>query len=195
MTELVLVRHARTAANEADLLQGRRSDGPVLAGALTGPDWVGRGLPVPDAYYSSPQLRAQQTAVHLFPGRVFHVDERLAERDLGDLDGMAAEALRSDHPDLAARLAGDARFVPPAGESALEVAARFRSFLRDLPAGVDTVGCVTHGALIAIVLRLLAGTRERSRIRNLEAVRLRLVAPDAVVPVQLVTADEQVVRA
>lgn len=192
--ELILVRHARTAANEAGLLQGRRSDGPVLDDALTGPDWHGRGLPRPDACYSSPQLRAQQTAAYLFAGRVLHVDARLAERDLGDLDGVPAQALRSAHPDVAARLAGDAGFVPAAGESAWDVAARFRSFLHDLPAGVDTVGCVTHGALIAIVLRLLAGVDESPRIQNLEAVRLRLAGPGSVVPLEPIAADEQAVR-
>lgn len=194
MTELILVRHARTAANEADLLQGARSDGPVLAGALTGPDWVGRGLPAPDVYCSSPLLRAQQTAVYLFPGRACHVDTRLAERDLGELEGMPVPVLRSDHPDIAERLAEDAAYVPPAGESALDVAARFRSFLHDLPAAADTVGCVTHGALIAIVLRLLAGVDERSRIENLQAVRLRFAARSATVPLALVAANEQAVR-
>ena len=89
---IYLVRHGQTAQNQAKLLQGR-SDHPLndqgVAQALAVGDWFrARGI-VFDRVYSSPLLRAVQTA-RLIAGEnaALLTDPRLIEMDYGPYEGM-----------------------------------------------------------------------------------------------------------
>ncbi len=189
MTDIIMVRHARTEGNARGLLQGR-VDSPVIADELaSSPSWHDRWLPVPDSVHCSPQRRARATAAHLLPDLPATIDARLAERDLGAFDGCVAQDLWAARPDLAHAMADDPTFAPPGGESADQVCDRVRDFVAELVRGGDRlVACFTHGALMSITLRVLAGIDGRPHIDNLQAVRLRVTDPTAAHPVELVGA-------
>ena len=127
---LILVRHGRTSANAAGLLQGH-IDNPLdplgaqqaeaIAGAL-------QGLDRPRVL-SSPLLRARQTAAALqLP---VDIDERFVELDYGSLDGGP---VREVEPALWARWRADAEFVPAGGESLTRLQARVEQACGDLAA-------------------------------------------------------------
>ncbi len=177
MTSVIMVRHARTADNAARLFAGQ-SDTPVLDSALTAiAPWSQLRTEVPVAVFSSPQRRARQTAAGLFGSRGHSIDPRLAERHLGVLDGQSIDTVRREQPEIAEQLANDLQFAPAGGESAADVADRVRSFLSEvLTTWADNgpVVCVTHGGLMAITLRVLAGMTVRPQIANLEQISLRV---------------------
>ncbi len=123
---LILVRHGRTAANAAGLLQGRKDNpldevGELQAGA------VGAAVGPVDLVVSSPLRRALQTAA-AFDSEV-RVDDRFVELDYGEWEArpvadVAAESWVAwrDDPD----------FRPPGGETLRELGTRVRSGLDDL---------------------------------------------------------------
>ena len=87
-----LLRHGRTAYNEQRRYQGR-SDPPLSpAGAaeLRAADFT------PEAVYTSPLLRARQTARILFPAARQEVVAALAEMDFGDFEGRTADEMAQD---------------------------------------------------------------------------------------------------
>lgn len=127
---LILVRHGRTSANAAGLLQGH-VDNPLdplgmlqaqaIAAAL-------QGLDRPRVV-SSPLLRARQTAAALqLP---VEIDERFIELDYGGLDGVPTREVDAA---LWARWRADADFVPAGGESLAGLQARVEQACGDLAA-------------------------------------------------------------
>lgn len=108
---LILVRHGRTPANAARLLQGRldteldtvgRHQAAALAAAIGPVDHV----------VASPLTRARQTAEAF--GAPLHFDDRWMEIDYGRLDGSPI----ADVPEeVWQRWRSDVDFVPAGGES------------------------------------------------------------------------------
>jgi 2,3-bisphosphoglycerate-dependent phosphoglycerate mutase len=92
---------------------------------------------VPDTVFSSPYIRAYDTAriaVETAAADVsISTDERLRERDLGLFDGLTAQGIREHYPEEMARRAWLGKFYyrPPYGESWADVALRVRAFLAD----------------------------------------------------------------
>jgi broad specificity phosphatase PhoE len=176
VTELVLVRHGESMGNvaaaaahsaDAEVIQvgnrdadvplspdGERQSaalGPALARLLDGQ--------VPTVVWSSPYVRAQQTAeIALRLGGVdlpISVDERLRDRELGVLDLLTTRGVEARFPEEAARRRWLGKFYhrPPGGESWADVVLRVRSFLReldDLPDGSRAL-LVCHDALVLLI--------------------------------------------
>jgi broad specificity phosphatase PhoE len=122
---IVLCRHGRTAANAAQLLQGRLdlpldAEGQRQVQALVA--YVKRAIGTPDLVISSPLLRARQTADAFdTPSRM---DDRWSELDYGVWDGTA---LADVDADTWARWRSDVHFAAPAGETMAELDARVRA--------------------------------------------------------------------
>ena len=182
---LVLVRHAESVGNVADLeatrggaarldLDLRDADVPLSdrgeeqAAALG--RFVSRLGPTatPTFVVSSPYRRAADTARTALAASPSHVevvlDERLRERELGAFDGLTGVGIREEYPDEAARRdrLGKFYYRPPGGESWCDVALRVRSFLRDVgtrPAP-DRVWVFTHQAVITCFRYVLEGLTE-----------------------------------
>jgi broad specificity phosphatase PhoE len=100
-TLLAVVRHGRTAWNEAGLIQGR-SDQPLSPAGI---DEVERLLPQLattkwDLVVTSPLVRAQQTgkiiADHF--GCPSCEDERLTERAYGPAEGLSIDEAKAQYP-------------------------------------------------------------------------------------------------
>ena len=89
---IYLVRHGQTAGNRAKVLQGRGSDPALndegIRQAEAVREWVLKQQIHFDRVYSSPLLRAMQTARIISGGMTVITDERLLEMDYGRYEGM-----------------------------------------------------------------------------------------------------------
>jgi alpha-ribazole phosphatase len=126
---LILVRHGRTAANEAGLLQGRLDQDLDQLGERQATAVAALVLSVTavDAVISSPLKRAAQTAERF--GLPVNLDERWLELSYGEYEGVA-------HADVPSAVwehwRVDTSFVPTGGESLATLDRRVRSACDDL---------------------------------------------------------------
>lgn len=142
---LILVRHGRTAANAAGLLQGRL-DQPLDELGVHQAAEVARFVtattrsPI-DQVISSPLLRARQTAAAF--GSEVVVDERWIELAYGEFEGLPAGNVSSE---VWQRWRTDPDFAPDGGESLSAVDRRVRDACRDVEslARNRTVVVVSH---------------------------------------------------
>lgn len=137
---LILLRHGRTKANAAGLLQGRIDPGLDdlgVAQARAAAQHIGDV----DRVISSPLVRAQQTAAAL--GKPIETDERWIELDYGDWDGTP---VKSVHRDTWTAWRSDLTFRPPNGETLAELSTRVRTALDELllQAADETIVVVSH---------------------------------------------------
>lgn len=100
------------------------------------------GLPL----WSSPLVRCRSLAECLHPQPA--VDARLAEMRFGEWEGKTWDEIGADALDLwAADVTG---FVPPGGESAMEMLARAQAFVAEL--AVPEAVLVTHAGVMRVLL-------------------------------------------
>lgn len=124
MKKLILVRHGKTANNAARLLQGQQ-DVPLSEVGVLQAQSLAQALSKEhiDLIVSSPLIRALKTAEIVNDGRDIPVtvSDDLRERSFGMLQGMP---IKSYQDLLAASGATRHEYVPPGGESILEVGRR-----------------------------------------------------------------------
>lgn len=157
--KLALVRHGPTAWNAQHRVQGS-IDTPLSA--------EGRarmaGLLPPEGFeavraFSSPKLRARQTAAALGLRNV-NYDKRLVEQNWGEWEGLTrAEMLARDGEDafLRAGSAAGLAFRPPGGESTGELHARVRSFFADVARAEEDAIAVTHMGVLRAAYVMATG--------------------------------------
>ncbi|MGD9702142.1 MAG: histidine phosphatase family protein [Acidimicrobiia bacterium] len=115
---LIVVRHGRTIANAAGLLQGR-VDHPLDEVGRLQAEMIARALGAVDRVIASPLRRAQETASAL--GLPVETDDRWLELDYGEIDGKAVR----DVPDETwLRWRTDPDFAPVGGESYAQLHSR-----------------------------------------------------------------------
>lgn len=157
--KLCLVRHGPTDWNAQGRVQGTvdtplSEEGKAKMSALLPPEGFERVRA-----YSSPKLRARQTAACLGLKQV-KLDSRLAEQDWGDWEGLTrAEMLARDGDDAFLR-AGSLRglaFRPPGGESTGELHTRVQSFFADLAQSTEDAIAVTHLGVLRAAYVLATG--------------------------------------
>lgn len=88
-----------------------------------------------DLAFTSSLSRAKQTLKHLLkyhPETKVVVDDRLIERDYGELSRKSKKKYQREHPDLFPIYHRSYVVPPPGGESMVEVEERVLSFTRDL---------------------------------------------------------------
>jgi broad specificity phosphatase PhoE len=148
MTRTYLVQHGekrRAGSNPGLTDLGHRQ-------AVATGRWLSRhGL---TAVYSSPLLRAQQTADAIAAACALDdsIDARLRERMNWDGRQPFAEFLVDW-----SRTTVDRGYLPRTGDSSHQAASRLRSFLQDLPDSTAPVAVVTHGGVTTDLLRTLLG--------------------------------------
>jgi broad specificity phosphatase PhoE len=167
MPRLYYVRHGLTDWNAAGRLQGRldvplNSEGRTQAarcGAILC-DLFACDNRQPEAldYVSSPLGRARVTMELMrgalgLPPESYRVDERLAEISFGEWEGLTYQDVLARDPDVVARREGSKwGFLPPGGESYIDVARRVSAWYGTIT--TDTV-VTAHGgtgrALIAFL--------------------------------------------
>ncbi len=158
MTSLLLVRHGVTEENLRHVLIGRTDPPLHPLGVLQARAAARELAPTPlRRIVSSPLARAVATAdwiARLHPGTPRAQDARLAEIDLGIVDGMSSFAAFDRYPELFARALDEdaADFGFPQGETRTAALARFSAALRDIT-GQDPQGAVcvvTHGGAVGL---------------------------------------------
>lgn len=158
MTSLLLVRHGVTEENLRHIMIGR-TDPPLHPLGVLQAQAAARELASTPLrrIVSSPLARAVATAdwiARLQPGTHRTQDDRLAEIDLGVVDGMSSFAAFEQYPDLFAKALDEdaADFSFPQGEARTAALARFSAALRDIteqdPHGAVCV--VTHGGSVGL---------------------------------------------
>lgn len=156
---LVLLRHGRTAWNEAGRTQGHadieldatgHAQARAVAAYLAGFDVV--------ALWSSDLARARQTADHLAAALRLPVvtDERLREFDVGDRQGLTLAEFADRFPEDHAEWAESGGVMPArGGELTVEVEKRIVPALRDCLDRLGPGECglvVTHGAALKVAV-------------------------------------------
>lgn len=183
---LILARHAQTDHNRAGLVQGRE-DHPLNAFGLAQAEAIAVHLQdTPLALVlSSPLQRARQTAAAVAArhGLGVEIDARLAELDVGRLEGLSSNEMRARYPELiAAWAAGEAVATPlPGGESLQQLQERAWAVVEELRGRDDseTVLVVTHNFVVLTLacrcLNLpLSGFRKlRQEVAALTSIDLR----------------------
>ncbi|MDX1577006.1 MAG: nicotinate-nucleotide--dimethylbenzimidazole phosphoribosyltransferase [Gemmatimonadota bacterium] len=180
--ELILVRHGRTAWNEARRYQGR-SDPPLSeagrdeARGLRGTIRVGADGDGP--VWCSTLRRSRETARLVFPEREPRSDPRLDELDFGHLEGLThRQAIEELGESYERWIADPERGAPPGGESLEELRARVYAWLRELPLGRTHVAVSHFGPIRVLAAAVLDVPLARAHRLKLEpGDSLRLLIP------------------
>ena len=167
MTTLFLIRHAQSEANVQDILAGRlnyaltetgKNDANALAAEFAASYSV-------DTIWSSPLLRAQQTAAPfvLACNAPMRVDARIEEQHMGRFSGLTYAQVEQD-PAYCTDRKARWNWVPEGGgESYLMISERVKMFLNDLRAqcaqeNLQHVLLVTHAVTLRLFRACLEGT-------------------------------------
>lgn len=171
---LFLVRHGTTAANFADILQGR-ADNPLSEAGLAEAERLAahlRGRNI-EAIFCSTLTRARQTAeaVGRACGLPVETIAELVEIDLGEWEGRPYDELKNRADGFYQRWREDPSLAIPGGESFLAVMDRARIGLRRvLSSPARRVTLVGHAAvnqaILAVLLGMEPGVARRFRSRN-----------------------------
>lgn len=176
MTKLLLIRHGQSTWNAMGRLQGW-ADPPLDEAGLEQARQLARHLAqrlsgekhtVTDLY-SSPQLRASQTAdqVAAVLGLSVQTDDRLKENDVGWLTGLTGDEIEQQFPDWVAQFHDGNRdwLCPPGGEDRDSFVERVVSVMGEIVARHpdQTVAVVSHGGALGVYLMYLLGMPVRRR--------------------------------
>ena len=160
MTKLLLVRHGQSTWNAQGRLQGW-ADPPLDDTGQEQALKLARRLAAEEknvsAIYSSPLLRARQTAeaIGLTLGLTVQTDDRLKENDVGRLAGLTGAEIEARFPEwVAARRASVEWAPPPGGEDRDAFVSRAVAVMCDIVAHHpdQTVAIVSHGGTLGVYL-------------------------------------------
>lgn len=160
---IILVRHARSEANEAEIWQGQ-GNAPLSPNGRRQAAAVGARLADRsfDLVVSSDLIRAHETA--LATGHPVETDPAWREMNLGDWEGRTFTEVAAEHPDLLEAIRnGQAVKFGKVGETIQDFEERAQAALESLVqrVGSGSVLVVTHGGLIDAIVGRLMGRIER----------------------------------
>jgi len=160
MTRLILVRHGQSTWNAQGRIQGW-ADPPLDDTGQEQARRLARRLAAEEqdisALYSSPLLRARQTAeaIGLALGLTVQTDDRLKENDVGLLAGLTGDEVEQQFPEwIAARRASVEWMVPPGGEDRDTFLERAVAVMGDIVTHHpdQSVAVVSHGGTLGVYL-------------------------------------------
>ena len=158
---IYIIRHGQTELNNARVLQGR-SDHPLNEKGLLQAREAGQRLKeqgiVFDRVFSSPLIRALQTARLVAPETEPVVDERLIEMDYGPYEGADLKRLS---PELTAFFRDFAHTPAPEGmEQLSSVVSRMGAFLEEISGLSGNILISTHAIAMKGALEYLTPEAE-----------------------------------
>lgn len=163
--KIYLLRHGLTEANFKGIYAGNRSDLPLCPeGKRQLAEIKNEGeLPDIQKLYSSPLLRAMQSAEVLYPGFEPTAIEELTEYDFGDFEGKTAAELEND-PAYSDWTSGKTK-AAPGGEDYTNFVKRLclglNNIVRDMmDEGITTSAVIMHGGAIMMLLAACAVPRK-----------------------------------
>lgn len=146
MSRLLLVRHCEPEEDARGRCYGSLDVGLSEAGKRHAHELATR-LDGYDAVWTSPRLRARQTAAALTPPS--HVDEDLRELDFGELEGRMFDEIAASEPKLYRAWMETPTLVRfPGGESYADLKERAVRSLERIWADHEVAVVVTHGGVI-----------------------------------------------
>lgn len=151
---IYIIRHGQTELNSRKVLQGR-SDYPLSDIGIEQVREAAKHLAEIrfDVVYSSPLVRAVQTAQIVAPNVPVRIDERLIEMDYGPFEGMP---LNNPAPEVAAFFADFAHNPAPDGmEQLASVVARAADFMEERCRTGGNVLVSTHAIAMKGILEYL----------------------------------------
>ena len=159
---IFLVRHGQTELNRRKVIQGR-SDYPLNESGIAQAEEAAeklRGVSF-DAVYSSPLIRAVQTARIVAPDAEPVIDGRLIDMDYGPYEGMGIDRLP---PEVIAYFRDFVHKPAPEGmEQISGVARRAGAFLEERCRSGGNILVVTHAIVIRRMLEHLAPAQDWPR--------------------------------
>ncbi|MDR3455740.1 MAG: histidine phosphatase family protein [Rhodoferax sp.] len=175
-TELILIRHGETDWNRELRFQGQL-DAPLNAVGHEQARRLALRLASESVHHlvCSDLQRARQTALPTERQLDLQslADSGLREQSFGMVEGMRADDIRAQHPDVWARwVQFQADYAIPGGESTLQFHARVMNAIRQLVAAhrEQTLVVVTHGGVLDMIYRtaraLPLGGPRQSEIPN-----------------------------
>ena len=153
---IYIIRHGLTELNKRHVLQGR-SDHPLNGQGIaqakeTASRLRERGI-IFDRVFSSPLVRAVQTARIVAPGVSMETDDRLIEMDYGPYEGMD---LNTPAPEVIAFFGDFIHNPAPRGmEPLADVVARTGAFMEEIKACRGNVLVSTHAIAMKGILEYL----------------------------------------
>ena len=164
--KICLLRHGLTDANLTGAYAGRKSDLPLCPQGKKQLSALREEGELPDIrkLYTSPMLRAVQSAELLYPGFEPCAIEELCEYDFGSFEGKTAGELEND-PAYAEWTSGRIP-APPGGEDNTEFVKRivlgFNEIVRDMMSEkITSAAAIMHGGAIMMLLASCAVPRRR----------------------------------
>lgn len=161
-----LIRHGATDANYNGQYIGCKTDMPLAPEGLNELRLMKEDIDYPEIQrlYSSPLLRAKQSAAVLYPDMPIYPVDNLKEYDFGDFEGKTAKELEL-HPNFSDWTAGKLP-SPPNGEDNTEFIKRLclglyqivNDMLND---GIESAGVIMHGGAIMMLLGACAVPQRR----------------------------------
>ncbi|MDO5544553.1 MAG: histidine phosphatase family protein [Eubacteriales bacterium] len=138
------------------------TDLPLSAEGLAQARDMARTLPQVTAVFSSPLIRAVQTAGAI--GSDFTILDSLRELDYGQWEGLTFPEIRQNYPELYAARADDLSLQPPGAESIAEGLARFSAAMAEAARrSPGDLAVVAHGGIIALFLESVTGSWYKPR--------------------------------
>jgi alpha-ribazole phosphatase len=165
VSRLILVRHCEPQEDARGLCYGRldiglsdagREHAERLAATLKRREW--------DAVYSSPRLRARETAVAV--NRDVVIDDGLREIDFGELEGRSYDEIAATDPELyRAWMERPTTVSFPGGESFADLKVRALEALERIRAAHEAAVVVTHGGVLRAGLAAWLGMPDEAIFR------------------------------
>lgn len=186
--DLTLIRHGRTASNNADLISGAGLNSELSPDGIEYAERVSEVFDENeyDVVYASPLIRAKHTAEILTKGNVeINYDRRLEEIHFGEWEGQSADDLRLKYPDAfdyVGMIADKYNEYSKDSESYDDVIARCDSFLADLKKNHpnDKILIVAHGFTIRAMFAAVFKNDifEYAAVDNVTKNEIHLEAPE-----------------
>ena len=151
---LYIIRHGQTEMNSRHVLQGRSDFALNEADFAQAREAAGklRGVRF-DRVYSSPLLRAVQTAGQIAPGAEILIDERLIEMDYGPYEGAD---LTNPAPEIVTFFSDFVHNPAPKGmEQLVQVVARTGAFVEEVKGLPSNILVSTHAIAMKGILEYL----------------------------------------
>ena len=164
--KIYLIRHGLTDGNQNGAYIGS-TDLPLSPQGVRNLNNLKEKIDYPavEKVYTSPLLRAKQTANILYGDFIAETVDNLREYDFGDFEGKTGAELET-HPDFFKWTSGQIP-CPPNGEDSTEFAKRVclglnQVVLDMMNEGIHTAAVIMHGGVIMTLLSCTALPRRRS---------------------------------
>lgn len=154
MRRIILIRHSIPETGGVRKCIGSGSDPGLSAEgvALCGKTRILTDTFKADNIYTSPLVRARETASLLFPSENITVIEDLREIHMGVWDGLSFDQIRRNFPGLYKKRGDDPSLLPEGSEGWEEVSARMERAV--LSTEGDCIAVSHAGAIKSLIIRL-----------------------------------------